>query len=90
MTNSSDNNQLFHLVIRVPKKESAFTYFTLESNEGLCFYSTLEDSMGQGHRDIELTAHISLKEELEALLNNLEKSIPIEYLVKEIIEDKAN
>jgi len=84
----TENNQLFHLVIRVPKKESAFTYFTLESNEGLCFYSTLEESMGQGHRDIEITAHISLRSELEHVLANLEKSIAIEYLVKEEIEDK--
>ena len=86
----SENNQLFYLVIRVPKKESAFTYFTLESNEGLCFYSTLEESMGQGHRDIELTAHISLRNELEHLLANLEKTVQIEYLVKEVIQDKNN
>ncbi len=89
MENTKQDNKLLHMVIRVPKKESAFTYFTLESNEGLCFYSTLQESMGQGHRDIDITAHITFKEDVEALLKNLEKSIQIEYLLSEIIEDKS-
>ena len=72
--------RVFHTVIRVPKQESAFLYFQLEANEGLCFYSTLQESLGQGHRDIEVTADISLEEEVKRLLEYLSKTIPMEFL----------
>ena len=57
------DNQLFNYTIRVPKKDSAFLYFQLEANEGLCFYSTLESSLGQPYRDIEIKGHTSLETE---------------------------
>lgn len=82
------DNQLIHTVIRVPKEESAFVYFTLESNEGLSFYSTLENSLGQGYRDIAIKTHESLEDELDHLITVLGKAIPIEIRLREKIEDK--
>lgn len=81
-------NQLIHTIIRVPKQESAFVYFTLEANEGLSFYSTLEESLGQGYRDIVIKTHESLEGELDHLMNVLGKEMPIEVLLREKIEDQ--
>ena len=74
---SDQINQTFKVVIRVPKEESAFTYFQLEANEGLCFYSTLESSLKEGYRDIEIQGDLSLKDEAFKLIEILKKSIPI-------------
>ena len=81
------NNQLIHLIIRVPKAESAFTYFQFESNEGLCFYSTLESSMGQGYRDLDIKGHLSLKNEIFHVINTLKTKFNLEVLLEEIIDD---
>lgn len=35
--------ELNEIKIKVLKRDAAFTYFILESNEGVCFYSTLDD-----------------------------------------------
>ena len=80
-------DQLIHTVIRVPKEESAFVYFTLEANEGLSFYSTLENTLGQGYRDIAIKTHESLEVELDHLINELGKEMPIEIRLRETIED---
>lgn len=81
-------DQLVHTIIRVPKEESAFVYFTLEANEGLSFYSTLEESLGQGYRDIVIKTHTSLEAELDHLMEVLGKEINFEVKLRETIEDK--
>jgi hypothetical protein len=83
----TENNQVLHLIIRVPKEEAAFTYFQLEANEGLCFYSTLEDSMKESYRDITVTAHIGLKDEVMHIINKLQQMYKLEILKEEIKED---
>ena len=47
--------------IAVPKEQAHFLYFILESNEGLCFYSTIEEDFSAGSRKIEVNFDISLK-----------------------------
>lgn len=84
----SVKNQLIHTVIRVPKEESAFVYFTLEANEGLSFYSTLEESLGEGYRDIVIKSHESLEPEFDHLIEELKKEVPMQILVREKIDDK--
>lgn len=71
--------KLFHYVIRVPKEHSAFTYFQLEANDGLAFYSTLPHCEGQTYRDIDLKGAIALEEELKRLINNLAQKYSIEW-----------
>ena len=84
----AEDNQLFHMIIRVPKDQSAFTYFTFEANDGLCFYSTLESSLGEPFRDIDIKTHVSLKTELLRLIDSLSQSYPIEILRQGEVEDK--
>jgi len=78
---------LFHYIIRVPKEQSSFTYFTLESNEGLCFYSTLEHEKGQLYRDIDIKGSLDFKEEVDHILEMLSKSFSIQFLKKETFPD---
>lgn len=72
--------KLYHLIIRVPKEHSAFTYFQLEANEGLAFYSTLEHQTGQTYRDIDLKGPLELESEVRRLLDFLSKSFLIEII----------
>ena len=83
----TENNKVLHLIVRVPKEEAAFTYFQFESNEGLCFYSTLEDSMRESYRDITVTAHIGFKEEVMHIIKRLQSVFSLEVLKEEIKED---
>jgi hypothetical protein len=82
-----EQNRLFHMIIRVPKDQSAFTYFTFEANDGLCFYSTLETSLGEPYRDIDVKTHVSLKDELLRLIEFLGNDYLIEILKQEEIKD---
>ena len=74
------SHNIFEFTIRVPKNQSAFTYFQLEANEGLCFYSTLEESLGQLYIDIHICGPQEFKFEVERLLNYLAKDFPITKL----------
>lgn len=78
---------LHHLVVRVAKNNSVFVYFTLESNEGLCFYSTLDDSLSTLYRDIDLTVTPEFYENLKQLLASLQKLFPLEIIVDEVKSD---
>lgn len=73
-------SEIFKTIIRVPKKESAYFYFQLEANEGLCFYSTIEGDKHEGHRDIIVQCHPSLKPEVEQLLNKLSAEIELQFI----------
>jgi hypothetical protein len=79
--------RLKHLVIRVPKPEASFTYFQFEANDGLCFYSTLESSMKEPYRDIDIKTDESLSEELMRLINILQNKFHLEILSEQWIDD---
>jgi len=82
--------KLQHYIIKVPKDQAAFTYFQLESNEGLCFYSTLDTSLSQTYREIELFSPLSLEKEVSHFLEYLKNEVPLEILVHEILEDSKD
>ena len=75
-------SKLNHLVLRLKKCDSAYFYFTLEANENLCFYSTLDDFKGKDYRDIEVFYTNGLREEFTSVLTSLEGQIPIQVLEK--------
>ncbi len=79
--------KLQHYILKVPKDQAAFTYFQLEANEGLCFYSTLDSSLTLPYREIELFSPISLKVEVENFLNHLKNEVPYEITTHEILDD---
>ena len=67
-------------VLKTSKKDSAFLYFVLESNEGLCFYSTLDESLGQSYRLIKINYTPDFQEQIHNLISHCQKSIDIEIL----------
>ena len=79
---------LFHLVVNLPKEDSAFLYFLLEANEGLCFYSTLQHETGQSSREIDLKGTLEFKDEILRILDRLKETCPeILITLDETIED---
>lgn len=85
--NYLQSKKLHHLIIRVSKNDSAFVYFTFESNEGLCFYSTLDESLSAQYRDIDLTSTPEFYPNVKAVLQNLQTKFPLEILVDEVVSD---
>ncbi len=79
MTDKMDQ-ELTQYTIRVTKKDSSMLYFILEANENIAFYSTLEGNKADGYRDIQINCHISLKQQLDNILEHFSKKYPIEYL----------
>ena len=78
---------LQRVIIRVPKKDSSFCYFILESNGGVAFYSTLEGSLKKQYRDILIHCPIELKPNLDGILEHLKKSVDLTLIESETIED---
>ncbi len=73
-------NELKKITVRVPKEHSSFLYFTLESNEGLCFYSTLEGSKIDHFRDVEINIPKDFVEDVQKILDKLSQKFSIDYL----------
>jgi hypothetical protein len=84
------SSQLFHIILRLNKEDSAFFYFQLEANDGLCFYSTLSYEPHAQYRDIELRGDILLLDEIKHVLEFCAKKFPIDILVNEIIPDQKS
>lgn len=76
--------ELFFCTLRIQKDDAYFVYFTFESNEGLCFYSTNDDSLKGQYRDIEVRCPIELSSALKALIQRLQSEIRLDILTEEI------
>lgn len=74
----------FKIIIRIPKEHSAFTYFQLEANENICFYSTLDESLGQPYRDLLIQGSLEFYPETKRILEVLSQKFSLNYL-----EDQA-
>jgi len=81
------SKQLAFFKIRVPKDEAYFVYFTFESHEGLCYYSTDDDSLKGTYRDILTWTPIELKKDLENLLSLFQTQFRLDILETSIISD---
>lgn len=82
-----ETKQLYYCLLRVPKDEAYFVYFTFESNEGLCYYSTVDDSLKGQYRDIDVRCALELKEPLKALIARLQSEIRLDVIIEELIHD---
>ena len=80
-------NELFYCVLRVPKDDAFFVYFTFEANEGMCFYSTIDESLKGQYRDIEVQSPIEWKFPLLALIEKLQTEIRLDILDQKVIQD---
>jgi hypothetical protein len=81
------SKELYYTRLRVPKDEAYFVYFTFESNEGLCYYSTVDESLKGQYRDIDVKCAIEMKESLKALIKRLQTEIRLDVLSEETIQD---
>lgn len=79
--------ELYYTRIRVPKDDAYFVYFTFEANEGLCFYSTVDESMRGQYRDIDVKCPVELKETLVSLIERLALEMRLDVLESKIISD---
>lgn len=78
---------LYYTRLRVPKDDAYFVYFTFESNEGLCYHSTVDDSLKGAYRDIDARCPIEGRENLKALIERLQTEIRLDVLFEEVIVD---
>jgi hypothetical protein len=81
------SKELYYYRLRVPKDESYFVYFIFESNEGLCFYSTVDESLKSQYRDLDVKCPIELKDTLLGLISRLQTEIRLDILEEKIIQD---
>ncbi len=79
--------QLYYTRLRVPKDDAYFIYFTFESNEGLCFYSTVDESLKGTYRDLDVKCSIEMREDLKALITRLQSEFRLDVLHEEVIND---
>jgi hypothetical protein len=79
--------ELYYTRLRVPKDDAYFVYFTFESNEGLCFYSTVDESLKGAYRDIDVRCPIEGRENLKALIARLQTEMRLDVLQEEVIKD---
>jgi hypothetical protein len=87
---STHSSQLFHYVVRLNKEDSAFFYFQLEANDGLCFYSTLPYEPHTQYRDIDMKGDFLLKGEIDLLIKYCSEKFPIDILINETIPDQKS
>jgi len=81
------SKELYYTRLRVPKDEAYFVYFTFESNEGLCYYSTVDDSLKGSYRDIDVKCPIEFQNELKTLIARLQTEIRLDVLNEEVFKD---
>lgn len=79
--------ELYYTRLRVPRDEAFFVYFTFESNEGLCYYSTVDESLKGPYRDIDVKCPIEMSKNLKALIERLQTEFRLDVLSEEIIKD---
>lgn len=79
--------ELYYTRVRVPKDDAYFVYFTFEANEGLCFYSTVDESMRGQYRDIDVKCPVELRETLVSLIERLASEMRLDVLDSKIISD---
>jgi hypothetical protein len=79
--------ELYYTRLRVSKDDAYFIYFTFEANEGLCFYSTVDESLKGSYRDIDVKCPIEAEKHLKALIQRLQAELRLDVLEEKIIKD---
>ncbi len=78
---------IWKIIVRTSKEDSAFFYFTLEANENLCFYSTLDASLGETYRDIAIGITANLRPEFDVMFKALCECMSVQLLSEELLEN---
>ena len=74
------SKKVFHVVFRLAKKETGHVLHILESQDNLCFTSTLPHQIGQDYRDLSLRCSAEWKMEVLRLLHHLQITLDIDIL----------
>ena len=85
--NYQQTKELYYARVRVSKDDAYFVYFTFEANEGLCFYSTVDESLRGQYRDIDVKCPIEWRETLNSLLERLKSEMRLDVIDSGIISD---
>ena len=64
---------MIRLVIRVPKEDAAFLYWTVDALEGAAFHTTRKSPVGATHRDVELFIAPDYVDEMHTVLDELRR-----------------
>jgi hypothetical protein len=83
----NQSKELYYTRLRVPKDDAYFVYFTFEANEGLCYYSTVDESLKSSYRDIDVRCTIEWREDLKILIQRLQTELRLDVLDEKIILD---
>ncbi|HXH32270.1 MAG TPA: hypothetical protein VNJ01_15830 [Bacteriovoracaceae bacterium] len=81
------SKELYYTRLRVPKDESYFVYFIFESNEGLCYFSTADESLKSSYRDIEVRCPVEATENLKELIKRLQAELRLDVMEEKVIQD---
>lgn len=87
--NYLNSNKLFELILRMPKNDTSFVYFTLEANENKSFYSTLPFDKGQLFRDMVIMTTPEFKDQVLSIIEHCKKNTDLEILSQSFIEDSV-
>lgn len=82
-----ETQELIEYHIRLSKEKSSFLYFILESNENLCFYSTLPFEKGSTTRELCIRCTPELEEQVAALIEHCQSKFDIEIISCKTIKD---
>jgi hypothetical protein len=77
---------IFQYIVRVAKKDAVFLYFQLESNEGLCFYSTKDGDKSETFRMIDICGSLDFQAQVKELLLGLQNEIQLEIIEENLKE----
>jgi hypothetical protein len=86
--NYIQSTKLFEIILRMPKNDTSFVYFTLEANENKSFYSTLPFEKGQLFRDMVIMATPEFKDQVLSIIEHCKNSTDLEVLSQQFIQDK--
>ncbi|MBF0314438.1 MAG: hypothetical protein HQK50_15930 [Oligoflexia bacterium] len=85
----SASQELFHMIIRVSKRDSVLAYFLLEGHEGVALFSTISESLNSPwFREIDIRGTIEFYAMAKALMADIGKIISLEVLTSEIVMDQ--
>ena len=86
--NYIEDQNLTKTILRMPKVETSFFYFTMEANENMAFYSTLPFEKGQNYRDIVVYTTPELYQNLKKIVSHLlKRGAHFEILEEVLIAD---
>ena len=79
--------ELCRFLLKMPKNQSFFLYFLLESHDNLCFYSTLPHQEGDMYRMMEIFSTVEFLDDLNRLWSYLEDELQLQIVESEVVSD---